>query len=224
MSTFIKNQSTWKLAQLKKLTFKELKTEFEKLVKSIEHFVPMGSKERVKRQGAPLEQETSMKQKIVFEDVSVTEGKGDEPIKKIGNKNEGFMKTMIRWSCEFPTKKKQIARKGIHTDKTTKDEAEEDMKASVKGDHPSELYRLAMQRYGTNGPEDEYERVFWGDLKTIMHCLNLESADIYMLTERRYPLSADVCQATLDKKLQGGKQDEVCYQLLKMIKKQAGIR
>ncbi|GKC18996.1 hypothetical protein Tco_1021146 [Tanacetum coccineum] len=30
MSTFIKNQSSWKLSQLKKLSFEELKTEFEK--------------------------------------------------------------------------------------------------------------------------------------------------------------------------------------------------
>ncbi|GKC20515.1 hypothetical protein Tco_1022665 [Tanacetum coccineum] len=290
MSTFIKNQSTWKLAQLKKLTFEELKTEFEKLVKSIESFVPMGSEERVKRHGIQLEQETSKKQKIVVEDVP--EEKGDEPMKKIGKR------------------KKQIARKGIHTDKTTKDEAEEDMEAIEKGDSSSgtdilvnpvpvdikppsianwkiiklgkkgvyqivrengtdkiyisfgamlkdisrddltELYRLVMQRYGTNGPEDEYERVFWGDLKTMfdpplstdpvwnlpgqqkmlswryydtcrVHCLNLESADIYMLTERRYPLPADVCQAMLDKKLQGDKRDEACYQLLKLIEKQA---
>ncbi|GKC56980.1 hypothetical protein Tco_1084578 [Tanacetum coccineum] len=50
MSTFIKNQSSWKLIQLKKLTFDELKTEFEKLVKSIENFVPMETDERVKRQ------------------------------------------------------------------------------------------------------------------------------------------------------------------------------
>ncbi|GKG30512.1 hypothetical protein Tco_0423000, partial [Tanacetum coccineum] len=50
MSTFIKNQSSWKLTQLKKLTFDELKTEFEKLVKSIENFMPMKTDERVKRQ------------------------------------------------------------------------------------------------------------------------------------------------------------------------------
>ncbi|GKF21489.1 hypothetical protein Tco_0070127, partial [Tanacetum coccineum] len=45
--------------------------------------------------------------------------------------------------------------------------------------------------------------------------------DIYMLTERRYPLPADVCQAMLSKKLQGDKKDEACYQLLKLIEKQA---
>ncbi|GJV72245.1 hypothetical protein Tco_1492240 [Tanacetum coccineum] len=55
-----------------------------------------------------------------------------------------------------------------------------------------------------------------------VHCLNLELADIYMLTERRYPLPADVCQAMLDKKLQGDKRDEAFYQLLKLIENYDG--
>ncbi|GKB16809.1 hypothetical protein Tco_0850732 [Tanacetum coccineum] len=45
-----------------------------------------------------------------------------------------------------------------------------------------------------------------------------------LLTERKYPLTAEVCKAMLDKKLQGGKPDEDCYKLLKMMEKQAGIR
>ncbi|GKA86968.1 hypothetical protein Tco_0808679 [Tanacetum coccineum] len=300
MSTFIKNQSSWKMAQLKKLTFEELKVEFEKLMRSIKSFVPMRSEERVKRAGVQLEQESSKKQKIAVEDVPVTEEKvevvkKEEPIKRTGKR------------------KKQKARKGTHADKTAKHEAEEDMEALVKGndtdsssgtdipvsvvpvaikppsianwkiiklgnkgvyqiiredgtyityinfgamlksisrDDLTELYRLVMQKYGTNRPEDEYERVFWGDLKTMfdpplstdpvwnlpyqqkmlrwryydtcrVHCLTLESANIYMLTERRYPIPADVCQAMLDKKLQGDKKDEACYQLLKLIEKQA---
>ncbi|GJZ94897.1 hypothetical protein Tco_0667100 [Tanacetum coccineum] len=54
-----------------------------------------------------------------------------------------------------------------------------------------------------------------------VHCLTLELADIYMLTEKRYPIPADVCQAMLDKKLQVDKKDEAFYQLLKLIEKQA---
>ncbi|GJZ76987.1 hypothetical protein Tco_0641659 [Tanacetum coccineum] len=50
-----------------------------------------------------------------------------------------------------------------------------------------------------------------------------ESMDVYMLIERQYPLSAEMCKAMLDKKLQGGKQDENCYKMLKMMEKQAGI-
>ncbi|GJZ28675.1 hypothetical protein Tco_0573322 [Tanacetum coccineum] len=38
--------------------------------------------------------------------------------------------------------------------------------------------------------------------------------------KRKYLLSSDACQAMLDIKLQGGKQNEECYQLLKLIEKQ----
>ncbi|GJS45274.1 reverse transcriptase domain-containing protein [Tanacetum coccineum] len=38
---------------------------------------------------------------------------------------------------------------------------------------------------------------------------------------RTYPLSAEMCKAMLDKKLQGGKPDENCYKMLKMMEKQA---
>ncbi|GJX41021.1 hypothetical protein Tco_0256011, partial [Tanacetum coccineum] len=30
-----------------------------------------------------------------------------------------------------------------------------------------ELYRLVMQKYGTNRPEDAYDRVLWSDLRTM---------------------------------------------------------
>ncbi|GKB45622.1 hypothetical protein Tco_0896375, partial [Tanacetum coccineum] len=161
MSTFIKNQSSWKLAQLKKLTFEELKNEFEKLVKIIENFVPM---ERVKRQ----------------EPVIVKKEETEKPVK-----NRGKIK-------------KQNARKGIHVDKTTHDETEEEREAFMKDkvtsasseseigidaiptatkpptilkdfsrDDLIELYRLVIKKYGTNRPEDMYDRVLWGDLKTM---------------------------------------------------------
>ncbi|GKF53758.1 hypothetical protein Tco_0160668, partial [Tanacetum coccineum] len=57
MATYLKNQGTWKPTQLKKLTFDELKTEFENLVKSIENFVPIETNERVKRQVIAKEEE-----------------------------------------------------------------------------------------------------------------------------------------------------------------------
>ncbi|GJT63931.1 hypothetical protein Tco_1015411 [Tanacetum coccineum] len=187
-------------------------------------------------------------------------------------------------------RRKQIARKGLHSDKTDEDESEaskdddpisgtdipihhvpvaikppsiatykiikQGEKAMLKDitrDDLTELYRIVMNRYGMNGPEDELEKTFWKYLKNMfepplstdpiwsllgqqriiswryydtcrVHCLNLESMDIYMLIERKYPLSAEVCKAMLDKKLQGGKPDEDCYKMLKMMEKQAGIR
>ncbi|GJR23049.1 hypothetical protein Tco_0971576 [Tanacetum coccineum] len=256
------------MAQLKKLTFEELKVEFEKLMRSIESFVPIGSEERVKRAGVQLEQDSLKKQKIFVEDVPVTEEKvkvikKEEPIKRTG---KGRSKK---------------ARKGTHADKTAKHEAEEDMEALVKGndtysssgtDIPVSVVLVAIkppsianwkiiklgnkgvyQIIRENGTYITYIN-FGAMLKSILrddltelystdpvwnlpyqqkmlrwryyetcrvHCLTLESTDIYMLTDRRYPIPADVCQAMLDKKLQGDKRDEACYQLLKLIEKQA---
>ncbi|GKB16080.1 hypothetical protein Tco_0850003, partial [Tanacetum coccineum] len=236
---------SWKMAQLKKLTFKELKDEFEKLMKSIESFMPMGTEERVKRPGVQLEQESSKKQKTIeevpvikesaTESVFVKEEEIEKPVKKRGKV------------------KKQMARKGTYADKTTQHEAEEDMEALVKGndtdsssgtDIPVSVIPVAIKspsianwkiiKLGKKGVyliirEDRTYITyinFGALLKSILkdylpelyrivmqrvHCLTLESADIYMLTERRYLIPADVCQAMLDKKLQWDKKDEACY-------------
>ncbi|GJW99301.1 hypothetical protein Tco_0183215 [Tanacetum coccineum] len=305
MSTFIKNQSSWKLSQLKKLSFEELKNEFEKLTKSIESFVP--TEARVKRHRLQPEQETSKKQKVDIEDASITKGK-DEVVKEE--------------EAEVPVKKigmrrKQKARKGINIAKTAQDEFNNEREAFVKDkvkdasseseigvdaiptatkpptivnwkiisqssqkaayqiirrdgsdkiymsfgailkdfsrDDLIELYRLVIKKYGANRPEEMYDRVLWGDLKTMfdpplsddaiwslplqqkiinwryyptcaVHCLTLDASTIYMLADRKYPLSKDACQVMLKMKLLDGTMDEVCYQLLKMIEKQAGIR
>ncbi|GKB20843.1 hypothetical protein Tco_0854766 [Tanacetum coccineum] len=60
--------------------------------------------------------------------------------------------------------------------------------------------------------------------KCEVHCLTLEACTIYMLADRKYPLSKDACQVMLKMKLLDGKMNEVCYKLLKMIEKQDEIR
>ncbi|GKD25209.1 hypothetical protein Tco_1231423 [Tanacetum coccineum] len=295
------------MTQAQQRDYMKLKEEFEKLVRSIKSFVPKDfeiEKTRVKRTGIEIQTETSKKQKITVEDVPITEEKvevvkKEEPIKKRGKR------------------KKQIARKGIHVDKTAQYETKEEREAHMKDkvtdpssgsdigidaiptatkppsvvdwkiipqpgqkavyqiirrdgsdkiymsfgailkdfsrDDLTELYRLVIKKYGANRPEEMYDRVLWGDLKTMfdpplsddaiwswplqqkmvnwryydscaVHCLTLDASTIYMLADRKYPLSKDACQAMLNMKLKGGTKDEVCYQLLKMIEKQAGIR
>ncbi|GJV95350.1 hypothetical protein Tco_1546927 [Tanacetum coccineum] len=54
MSNYLKIQGTWKLSQLKKLKYEEIKEEFEKLVKQIDTFVPINiktTKAQLKRYG-----------------------------------------------------------------------------------------------------------------------------------------------------------------------------
>ncbi|GJV91634.1 hypothetical protein Tco_1539447 [Tanacetum coccineum] len=126
MSNFLKNQGTWKLTQLKKLNFEEVKAEFEKLVKQLDTYVPMNfeaTKESLKRFGEELQTKTA--KKLKFDDEStqpteekVEEDKDDKPTKKTGKR------------------RKQIARKGLHTD-LDKDDSEDSDKASEKDNSTS---------------------------------------------------------------------------------------
>ncbi|GJZ67882.1 hypothetical protein Tco_0631122, partial [Tanacetum coccineum] len=229
----------------------------------IDTFVPMdfeATKAKLKRYGEEFQTKTSKKQKIDDKDVpaigeKVAEVKEEEPVKRTGKR------------------KKQKARKGISVDKNAQGDSETDKEESVEAMNPTplatksnivvnwkifqegqrRLYRLVMQKYGTNRPEDAYDRVLWSDLRTMfdpplnedaiwslplqqkiiswryydkcaVYCLTLEASTIYMLADRKYPLSKDACQVMLKMKLLDGKIDEVCYKQLKMIEKQAGIR
>ncbi|GJU89443.1 hypothetical protein Tco_1301866 [Tanacetum coccineum] len=257
MMNYLKNQGTWKLSQLKNLSFEEVKKEFDKLVKQVESFAPINfeaTKASLKRFGEELQTKTPKRLK----DDEDVEAKDDEPTKKSGKR------------------RKQMARKGLHTsvDKDDSEGSDEDSEQddSVTGtktlinhvpvamktpsiasykifrqgekreyqivredgtdvvyinfgamlkviskDDLTELYRIVMNRYGMDGPEDDLEKVFWKYLKNMFE----------------EPLSTDPIWSELgqqriitmlDKKLQGGKPDENCYKMLKMMEKQAGAK
>ncbi|GJT53971.1 hypothetical protein Tco_0989025 [Tanacetum coccineum] len=249
-------------AKRMKLTFDELKTEFEKLVKSIENFVPMETNERLKRQGVQLEQEFSKKKKTIEEvsvfEESITElviAKEEEIEKSVKKREErkAFMKDKVTSDSSkseigidaipTPTKPPSIVDWKIIPQSSLKavyqiirrdgsDKIYMSFGAILKDfsrDDLTELYKLVIKKYGVNRPEEIYDRVLWGDLKTmfdppLIHCLTLDASTIYMLADRKYPLSKDACQVMLKMKLLDGTMDEVCYQLLKMIEKQAGLR
>ncbi|GKB32376.1 hypothetical protein Tco_0871777 [Tanacetum coccineum] len=78
MMNYLKNQGTWKLSQLKKLSFEEVKEEFDKLVKQVESFAPIhfeATKASLKRFGEELQTKTPKRMKD-------DEAKDDEPTKK----------------------------------------------------------------------------------------------------------------------------------------------
>ncbi|GKC09703.1 putative ribonuclease H-like domain-containing protein, partial [Tanacetum coccineum] len=238
MMNYLKNQGTWKLSQLKNLSFEEVKEEFDKLVKQVESFAPINfkaTKASLKRFGEELQTKTLKRLKD-------DEAKDDESTKKSGKR------------------RKQMARRGLHTDLDKDDSEDSDevgeqeesvtgtktpinhvpvamkipsiatykiIKQGEKGvyqivredgtdvvyinfgamlkdisrDDLTELYRIVMNRYGMDGPEDELEKVFWKYLKNMFE----------------EPLSTDPIwselgqQRIINKKLQGGKPDENCY-------------
>ncbi|GJR12779.1 hypothetical protein Tco_0795431 [Tanacetum coccineum] len=115
------------------------------------------------------------------------------------------------------------------------------VKEAVLSDNNSKMELIP--KYRQNRPEDDYDCSYYGVIlrtlfdpplnenaiwryydKCEVHCLTLEACNIYMLADRKYPLSKDACQVMLKMKLLDGKMNKVCYKLLKMIEKQAGVR
>ncbi|GJW67456.1 hypothetical protein Tco_0121880 [Tanacetum coccineum] len=110
------------------------------------------------------------------------------------------------------------------------------------------LWKLIKEKYGINRPVDEYERVLWGDLNVMfeldiksevwrnlqgykvtnwklfdncrVHFVRFKNLHIFMLVEKRYPLTPITITNMLNKKLQADCWNEMCYQLLKLMTKQ----
>ncbi|GJR85524.1 hypothetical protein Tco_0209535 [Tanacetum coccineum] len=293
MMNYLKNQGTWKLTQLRKLSFEEVKEEFDKLVKQIESFVPMSfeaTKANLKRFGEELQTKTPKRLKEEKDD----EAKDVKPTKMSGKRRKQMARKGVHTSIDLDSSEdsdkvgeQEETAKGTETpinpvpvamktpsvatykiikqgEKGVYQIVREDgtdvvyinfgaMMKSISRDDLTKLYRIVMNRYGMDGPEDKLEKGFWKCLRTMFeeplstdpiwseigqkkiiswryydtcraHCLNLESIDVYMLSDRKYPLSAEVCQTMLKMKLLDGKMNEDCYRLLKMMEKQAGIR
>ncbi|GJX74733.1 hypothetical protein Tco_0313328 [Tanacetum coccineum] len=72
-------------------------------------------------------------------------------------------------------------------------------------------------------PEDDYERVLWGDLKVIFEpdIKSDKYGEIYKGT--KYPLTPITISNMLNKKLQADRWNEMCYQLLKLMTKQEKV-
>ncbi|GJW21658.1 hypothetical protein Tco_0032280 [Tanacetum coccineum] len=136
MMNYLKNRGTWKLTQLKKLSFEEVKEEFDKLAKQVESFVPINieaTKAQLKRYGEELQIEILKKQRIDDKDVpveeKVTEVKEEEPVIRTGKRKKQKARK----------RKKQKARKGISIDKSPQGDSETDKEESVEAMNPTPL-------------------------------------------------------------------------------------
>ncbi|GJV60806.1 hypothetical protein Tco_1466906 [Tanacetum coccineum] len=133
-------------------------------------------------------------------------------------------------------RRKLKARKGINIAKTAQDEFNNEREEFVKDkvrDASSEseigvddiptatilrtrCYRVVQ--IGDNEVMGQIDRKrcmteYFGVISRPLHCLTLDASTIYMLADRKYPLSKDACQVMLKMKLLDGTMDEVCYQI-----------
>ncbi|GJT58338.1 hypothetical protein Tco_0993392 [Tanacetum coccineum] len=155
-----------------------------------------------------------------------------------------------------PTKKQNIHRKGrngyyeiIRADGSAKTYLLfSQLRKEFDREDLENLWKLVKVKHGNTRPEEGYERVLCGDLKTMfkhhiedevwrslqgkrvflwrlydscgVHFVRFEDMHVYMLVEKRYPLTPATITDMLNKKIKSDYWNEMCYQLLKLMTNQ----
>ncbi|GKE65241.1 hypothetical protein Tco_1519402 [Tanacetum coccineum] len=196
MYTYLKNMVGWKPKDLKNKSFANIQELFDKAMKRVNTFIDMDTK---LVEVDELEQEKAKKQKV-DEDKETTE-------------LQSLMKVI--------PDEEEVAVDAIPL--ATKPPSIVDYKILKEG--KISYYQIIRADGSSKRPEEGYERVLWGDLKTMFkhHVEDLvwrNFLHVFMLVEKRYPLTPATITKMLNKKLQVDHWNEMCYQLLKLITKQ----
>ncbi|GJT71942.1 hypothetical protein Tco_1031228 [Tanacetum coccineum] len=229
----------YKHTQLKNKSFEEIQMLFDNNMKWIDSFVPIDSKvvEGSKKAKADKAQESSSK-RAADEELEQERAKKQ----KIDNAKEeaemGKLINIVPDEEEVAIDAIPLATKPPSIGRSSKKE-KEDLET---------LWKLVKAKHGDTRPEEEYERVLWGDLKAMfepdirsevwrnlqgykvtvwkmfhsckVHFVRFQNLHIFMLVEKRYPLSPITITNMRDKKLQTDHWNEMCYQLLNLMVKQ----
>ncbi|GJX91957.1 hypothetical protein Tco_0345283 [Tanacetum coccineum] len=270
MYTYLKNMGGYKHNQLKGRSYEEIQKLFDKAYKQVNSFVPMDSevvKSSVtrtagssKRAGDELEFDKSKKQKI------------DEHVKaeKDDDQEEAKMKRHIEIvkddevaidAIPLATKPLMIVEYKIVKEgkfgyfkliraygSSKRYLSMIKMLQNIDREDLETLWKLVKAKQGNTRPEEDYERVLWGDLKVMfepdiksevwrniqgykvtiwkvfdtygVHFVRFKNLHIFMLVEKRYPLTPITITNILNQKVQANHWNEMCYQLLKLMTKQ----
>ncbi|GJW30421.1 hypothetical protein Tco_0047296 [Tanacetum coccineum] len=243
MSTYLKNMAGYKHSQLKSKSYDEIQKLFDKEMKRVNTFVDMNSE--------------------------VVKGNKHVEVKK-DDQEEAEMKRHIEIvkddevaidAIPLATKppvivEYQIDKDGrmgyfklIRADGSSKRYSSMiKMLQGIDREDLETLWKLVKAKHGNTRPEEDYERVLWGDLKVMfepdiksevwrnlqgykvtvwklfdncgVHFVRFRNLHIFMLVEKRYPLTPITISNMLNKKLQADRWNEICYQLLKLMTKQ----
>ncbi|GJY63363.1 retrovirus-related pol polyprotein from transposon TNT 1-94 [Tanacetum coccineum] len=229
---YLKNMEGYTLKQLKGSKFEVIKDMFDKAFKRVNTFVYYktelveGSEKRaedsIKRAGTMLEQEVAKKQKI--DDANLDDDQEEAEMKKllkvVPDEEEVAMDaiplatkppSIVDWKIIKEGKISQF--QIIRADGSSKRySAFIHMLRNFDREDLETLWKLVKAKHGSTRPGDGYERV--------VHFLRLQSMHIFMLVEKRYPLTPTTITEMLNKKLQTDHLKEICYQLLKLMTKQ----
>ncbi|GJR47517.1 hypothetical protein Tco_1315620 [Tanacetum coccineum] len=210
MCTYLKNMEGYKLKHLKSKGFNSIQEIFDKAFKRVNTFEDFRTelvKGKEKRAGEELIQESSKKKKV-DDDKETTKLK---QCMEIIPDEEEVTNNVIPLAVKSPR---------IIFSQMLKSFDKEDLE---------DLYKLVKARYGSTRPVESIDYLLWNDMKIMfephvkdevwklqngykvlewkmydscgVHFLRMQSMQIYMLVEKKYPLTPPTLLMMLEKKL-----------------------
>ncbi|GJX85008.1 putative ribonuclease H-like domain-containing protein [Tanacetum coccineum] len=247
MSTYLKHMGEYKHNQLKGKSYEEIQKLFDKEMKVVNTFVAMNSLERrmkivLKRQKLHkivVQREQGMNWSLIS-----LRSKRLMSIKKLKVDDEAELKKHMEI-----VKDDDIAINAIPlASKPPVIVDYKLIREGIMGHYQLIRADDIKTKHGDTKPEDEHERVLLGDLKVMfepdiksrvwrslqgykvtgwklfnscgVHFVRFKNLRIFMLVEKKYPLTPITIKNMFDKKLQVDHWNEMCYQLLKLLTKQ----
>ncbi|GKA61926.1 hypothetical protein Tco_0761445 [Tanacetum coccineum] len=235
----------YKHSQLKNKSFEEIQKLFDKEMTRVNMFIDMDTKmkEGSKKAKTNTSQESSSKRAgDELEQEKVKKKKVDEHVKaeKDDDQEEAEMKKHMEIVQD-----EEVAIDAMPL-------ATKPPVIGIDREDLETLWKLVKAKNGLNMLVEEYERVLWGNLKVMfkpdikskvwrnlqgykvtiwklfdscrVHFVRFKDLHIFMLVEKRYPLTPITITNMLNKKLQADHWNEMCYQLLKLLIQKMNIK
>ncbi|GJY88999.1 hypothetical protein Tco_0503627 [Tanacetum coccineum] len=190
MCTYLKNMEGYKLKDLKLKEFDSIQEMFDRAFKRVNTFEDFRTElveGKEKRAREELIQESSKKQKV-DDDKETAE---------------------LKQCMEIIPDEEEVTIDAIPL-------AVNHMLKSFEMEDLEDLYKLVKARYGSTRPVESMDYLLWNDMKIMIEPhVQDESMQIYMLVEKKYPLTPPTLSMMLEKKLQIDYESKMAYQLCK---------
>ncbi|GJT82271.1 hypothetical protein Tco_1056613 [Tanacetum coccineum] len=236
MCTYMKNMAGYKIEHFKGKSFYEVNEMFNNVYKQVTSFVPMDSvmeKERTKRTGLNLQEESSKRQKT-REGLEPTEELKSDEISQEDLQQMIMVVPVEEVYVEALQVKYPIIDWEVYSEDTRKDDLDK-------------LWSLVKERFSSTDPTDDKERTLWVELKRLFepdtddilwtlqrymhdplvwklydtcgvhHVSSVRGHDIFMLVEKDCPLTRGILTLMLANKLQVDEYSEMANELLRKI-------
>ncbi|GJX42003.1 hypothetical protein Tco_0256993 [Tanacetum coccineum] len=246
MCTYLKNMAGWKPKGLKTKSFASVYELFDKAMKRVNTFIDMDTElleeqEKAKKKKLDDDQEEAEMKKLI-EVVPDEEEVAVDAI-PLATKSSSivYWKIVKEGNMSFYQiiRANESAKRYSSFTQMLRDFDKEDLET---------LWKLMKAKHGSTRPEEGYKWVLWDDLKIMfepdvedmvrrnlqgnkvriwklydscgVYFVKFERLHIFMLVEKKYPLSLATIKDMLNRKLRADYWNEMCYQLLKLCVKQ----